>query len=148
MNKKEFFKNALIGAVAVGAVKVADAIMDKLKNPPKFPKDYEPPEFVLLNKGRKLLIEGKTKEACEMVRASYELAESPAASGHGQQTLSCFGLWIIYAFREGGHLPESAAIRKNTTDEVIDFFAESAPEEAEWMRKIRDEYNAKSVVSG
>jgi hypothetical protein len=143
MNKKEILKSALIGAVAVGALKVTDAIMDKLKNPPKFLKDDQIPEMVLLNKGRKLLIEGKTKEACEMVRASYELAESPAASGHGQLTLSCFGLWIIGAFRDEDERPESAAIRRNTTDEVIDFFAESAPEEADWIRKTRDDYNAK-----
>jgi hypothetical protein len=140
MNKKEFFRAAFIGAAAVGAVRISDAIR-KSKKP--FPKDDEIPEWVLLNKGRKLMREGKTKEACEMVRASYEMAEGSSASGHGSGTYSAFGMGIIGAFRNGSDSPDDEATRKNTDDVIIAFMAETAPDIADWIRKTRDEYYAK-----
>jgi len=83
-------------SVAIAALTKADALLKQLELRPLY--DDQIPEMVLLNKGRQLLRQGKTKEAIELVRASVEMGERSPANAPGKRTFDCFLIWLHSAF--------------------------------------------------
>lgn len=126
---------SLIGIATLVAIRAEIRKLSKMKPL----RGDQIPEIVVLNKDRKLLREGKTKEAIAVVRTAVEMGEIAPTTEECRHIFDMFGLGVIGAF----HTDSAAAAetRDHIDDEVIGFVAEMAgPEIASWLRESRDDY--------
>lgn len=145
MDKKDAALGYLIGRAAEAGLKSAiKAVSAQLEDSHRSARrhnltDDQIPEMVILNKGRELLRQGKTKEAIELIRLAVEMGECSPADAPGKHTFDCFLIWVDSAFVLNE--PKDADIRDHVDDVVLSFIEEMTDAKlASVIRQRRDEY--------